>query len=48
MLCLGSDNVWQECEKVKACALPDGKWKIDYENPDTIKNLITYMDMTCS
>jgi len=48
MLCLGSDNQWKECEKVEACALPVGKWKIDYENPDTIKNLITYMDMTCS
>lgn len=48
MLCLQDNGVWQQCEKAEACALPDGSWKVDYENEDTVKNLITYMNMTCS
>lgn len=48
MLCLEKNDVWHQCEKAEACALPEDSWKVDWEHPDTIKNLITYMNMTCS
>lgn len=45
LLCQTDSGSWVTCDRETACA--SGAFKINYDDPDTIKNLITYMDMIC-
>lgn len=36
---------WDTCDRVIACN--SVRWRIDYKDPDTIANLVTYMDLIC-
>jgi hypothetical protein len=45
LLCQTGSDDWANCDRETACAAD--AFKIDYDNPDTIKNLVTYMDLIC-
>ena len=37
--------MWYSCDRDTACSID--AYKIDYDHPDTIKNVVTYMDLLC-
>lgn len=45
LLCEGPNGTWYSCDRDTACSIDN--YKIDYDDPDTIKNLVTYMDLLC-
>jgi len=38
---------WSECTKETACALEAGDYRVDYEHPETIRNIVTELDLIC-
>ena len=45
LICEGPNGNWYSCDRDTACAAES--YMIDYDNPDTISNLVTYMDLLC-
>lgn len=40
-------DLWYSCDRDTACSIDEDAYKIDYDHPDTIKNIVTYMDLLC-
>jgi len=40
-------GAWTECTKETACGLEAGEYRVDYEHPETIRNIVTELDLIC-
>jgi len=43
-----SQDTWTACSRETACELDAEDYRIDYEHPETIRNIVTELDLVCA